>query len=130
VTSTLAIEDDGRVKEYEGGYDDYLRQRPAEPSTEPRSTVEPTRTMAASTLLKPPAPRKLSYKERQELQALPGRIEALEAALQELHEAMADPMFYRRDGGEIARTRARLEELEQDLAAAYERWEMLEEYAD
>ena len=27
VTSTLAIEADGRVKEYDGGYDDYLRQR-------------------------------------------------------------------------------------------------------
>ena len=40
VTSTLVIESDGRVKEYDGGYDDYLRQRPAEPAVEPRPASE------------------------------------------------------------------------------------------
>jgi ABC transport system ATP-binding/permease protein len=51
---------------------------------------------------------------------------ALESAQRELHDALADPAFYRRDGGEIAEARARLEALEQELTLAYERWETLE----
>ena len=43
-----------------------------------------------------------------------------------LHDAMADPAFYRQDGGAIAEAKARLEALERELAAAYERWEALE----
>ena len=42
---------------------------------------------------------------------------------------MADPAFYRKDGDEIAEAKARLEALEQELAAAYERWEALEALA-
>jgi ATP-binding cassette subfamily F protein uup len=123
VTSTLAIEADGRVKEYDGGYDDYLRQRREEAPTEPKATPAP-----APSSPKPSAdrPRKLNHKERKELEALPGRIEKLEVARAELHDAMADPAFYRQDGGAIADAKARLEGLEKELASAYERWEALE----
>ena len=69
---------------------------------------------------------RLSFKERRELDELPKRIDALEAARQGLHETMADPAFYRRDGGEIAQAKARLASLEQELAQAYERREALE----
>ncbi len=120
VTSTLAIEADGRVKEYDGGYDDYLRQRreeaPAEPKTSPAAAASPPRPQVER-------PRKLNLKERKELEALPGRIEELEAARAELHDAMADPAFYRQDGGAIADARARLEAIEKELVDAYERWE-------
>jgi ABC transport system ATP-binding/permease protein len=71
-------------------------------------------------------PRKLSYKERRELDDLPGRIEELEAASRALHEALADPALYRQDGGAIAEVKAKLEALERELAASYERWEALE----
>jgi len=124
VTSTLVIEADGRVKEYEGGYDDYLRQRPSEPPVESRSTTENLKKKAQD------APReqarKLSFKERKELETLPARIEQLEHAVRELHEAMADPSFYRKDRDEIARAKISLEDLERDLAVAYERWQTLE----
>jgi ABC transport system ATP-binding/permease protein len=125
VTSTLAIEADGRVKEYDGGYDDYLRQRREEAPAPPRTAPSPAPSP------RPPAerPRKLSLKERKELETLPGRIEELEAARTELHDAMADPAFYRQDGGTIAAARARLEALESELGAAYERWEALEALA-
>ena len=46
-----------------------------------------------------------------------------------LHQAMADPAFYRKDGSEIAQTKARLEALEHELALAYARWEALEQSA-
>jgi ATP-binding cassette subfamily F protein uup len=122
VTSTLALEPDGRVKESDGGYDDYLRQRPDPAPDEPKPTLSPAKTSSPT----PERPRRLSFKERRELDELPQRIEALEAALQELHEAMADPAFYCRDGGEIAQAKARLASLEKELTQTYERWETLE----
>jgi len=124
-TSTLAIEPDGRVGEYDGGYDDYLRQRPAD---------APPPSKAGEVAPKAPAQareraRKLNHKERRELDELPGRIDGLESAIRGLHDAMADPAFYRQEGGAIAETKGRLEALEQELASALQRWEILEALA-
>ncbi|CAN5873264.1 ATP-binding cassette domain-containing protein [soil metagenome] len=122
-TATLAIEPDGRVKETVGGYDEYLRLKQEEARSEAKAS--PPRESA------PPGekdrPRKLSYKERQELERLPVRIEEIEAARQEIHEAMADPDFYRQPGSEIAEVKARLDALDEELTATFERWEALEE---
>lgn len=121
VTSTLAIEPDGHVEEYDGGYSDYVRQRKADtPVVEKPAASSSTASPAKS------RSRKLSYKEQKELDALPGLIDALETERQSLHATMSDPSFYRRDGAEIAATTARLEALESELALAFERWEMLE----
>jgi ATP-binding cassette subfamily F protein uup len=127
VTSTLAIEPDGQVKEYDGGYDDYLRQRSAQPPVESKSS--PAAVTAPAAPMREKA-KKLSFKERRELESLPGRIEALETEIRQLHEAMADPAFYKRDGAAIAQTNARLAALEADLASVYARWEFLEGAAD
>ncbi|HND50818.1 MAG TPA: hypothetical protein PLV92_00420, partial [Pirellulaceae bacterium] len=70
----------------------------------------------------PPAKRKLSYKEQQELNGLPAKIEKLEAVIGELHELMAQPDFYRRGGDEIAQRQRELAEGERQLEAALERW--------
>ena len=123
-TSTLAIEPDGTVGEYDGGYDDYLRQRPAESPAAKAAEIAPKASA-------PPKerPRKLNNKERRELDELPGRIDALEAAIRGLHDAMADPAFYRQDGGAIAETKGTLEAAERELAAALARWEALEALA-
>jgi ATP-binding cassette subfamily F protein uup len=126
VTSTLAIEADGSIGEYDGGYDDYLRQRPesAVVESKPSATTRGDQTSAA-----PEKRKKLSFKEKREMDALPGQIEKMEAEIRDLHATMADPSFYKRDRAVIAQTNAKLEELEQALAAAYERWEVLEEAA-
>ncbi len=126
-TSTLAIEPDGQVKDYDGGYDDYLRQRSAQLPGEPKSSNVASQASAAPAREKP---KKLSFKEQRELESLPARIEALETGIQQLHEAMADPAFYKRDGAAIAEANTRLAELESELATVYERWESLEEVAD
>jgi ATP-binding cassette subfamily F protein uup len=123
-TSTLAIESDGQVREYDGGYDDYLRQRPAEAPAAGVNKTEPASARAKAP--RDDRPRKLSFKEKQELEALPGRIESLEAERATLHDAMADPAFYRGEKDAIATARANLESLERELAVAYERWETLE----
>ena len=124
VTSTLVFEGDGRVGDYVGGYADWLRQRPApvERSRE-RARVDSPAPKAAT---KPAKPRKLSHKEQRELDALPARIEALEAEQAALTAKLADPAFYKREPGAFSAVKARLDALELDLAAALPRWEELE----
>jgi ATP-binding cassette subfamily F protein uup len=126
VTSTLVLEGEGRVKEYAGGYDDWLRQRRSEPSRAAEAVPEKPK----------PAPppkdraRRLTYKEQRELESLPKHIEALEAQLGELHQVMADPSFYRRAAAQIVEAKTRLQALEKDVAGAYRRWEELEAVRD
>ncbi len=122
VTSTLVLEGGGAVKEYVGGYDDWLRQRQqAAPVAmeKPAPRQERQRTVREK-------PRKLTFREQQELEALPQRIEELEAEQRELHADMADPSFYRSSGDKVSSVKARLEALEAELSAAYARWEELE----
>jgi ATP-binding cassette subfamily F protein uup len=121
VTSTLVFEGAGRVKEYAGGYDDWLQQRnvadvlasPEKSKTEPRRST-------------PDRLRKLTYREQQELDALPKQIETLESEQTALHQRLAEPTFYQQPGADIARATARLEELNIELQTAYARWEELE----
>ena len=124
VTSTLVFEGDGRVREYVGGYDDWLRQRrhattPAAAAPKKKPRPRPTR----------PEPRRLTFKERRELAALPARIELLEREKTGLGTAMATPEFYKRPSAEIAADTARAEAVETDLAEVYDRWETLETIA-
>jgi ATP-binding cassette subfamily F protein uup len=126
VTSTIVFEA-GQVREYVGGYDDWLRQRP-EPLT---ATLERKRTPAKEqpqpTGDEPPSrKRRLAYHEQRELDSLPATIETLDAEIADLHDAMAQLEFYRQPSSEIASKQSRLNELEQQLAAAYRRWEQLE----
>jgi ATP-binding cassette subfamily F protein uup len=127
-TSTIVFEPSG-LREYVGGYDDWLRQRKhlVAPSTPTRRASEgptPTRSVSEGA---PPSPRRLTFKERQELESLPATIEQSEAAIAELHAAMADPQFYQQPGTHIAAEQARLKSLEETLAAAAERWLTLDE---
>jgi len=123
VTSTLVLEGEGRVKEYSGAYDDWLLHRQVEP-VPGRTAPNKERTRPAT----PPKerPRRLTYAEQRELEALPERIGVLEAQLGELHRAMADPAFYRQDPAEIISTNTRLQSVENALVEAYQRWEVLE----
>ena len=68
VTSTLAIEADGRVREYDGGYDDYLRQRATEQPPDPKSPASAANPQASTATQQR---KKLSFKERHELESLP-----------------------------------------------------------
>lgn len=122
VTSTIVFEGEGEVNEYDGGYDDWLRQR------KQVERVSSKRTDGGRALQEKECerPRKLSYKEKRELAALPGRIEALEAEQYQLHQTMSDPLFYQKHKDEIVRIKARLSTLETELVATYQLWETLE----
>jgi ATP-binding cassette subfamily F protein uup len=131
VTSTIVFENGG-VREYVGGYDDWLRQR----QRQARAASSPTLSRRASEGKQPattsktsasaPGSRKLSFKERQELDSLPAAIEQFEADIQNLHRDMAEPEFYQQPGPRIAQEQARLKQLEEKLSAAFERWVELE----
>lgn len=123
VTSTLVFEPDEtgqtRLREYAGGYDDWVRQRPVvAPPKEAKSA--PAKAPGAA-----PKARKLSWKEARELEALPARIEELEGQQAQLAQQMALPSFYQGDGGAVAQATAQLAQIEADLARSYARWEEL-----
>ena len=120
VSSTLVFEGDGVVKDYDGGYDDWQRQR----------TISQTPAAFPETLMRPskngPAPRKLSFKEQRELESLPARIDQLETEQAALHVTMSAASFYQQPKSDIAATSAKLEALERELAEVFSRWESLE----
>jgi ATP-binding cassette subfamily F protein uup len=133
VTSTIVFEADG-AREYVGGYDDWLRQRTAtdaEPS--PRVTkkkdFKPAEAASRSTNGGQPAKRRLSYNEQRELERLPSAIAQLEAEVIEIHQQMADPAFYQQPGERIASKQRQLRQTGERIAAAYARWEELEQLA-
>ena len=123
VTSTLVLGDNGQVREYVGGYDDWLRQTA---ETRPAAIVPATVKTRRSTEQRP---RKLTFKEERELETLPDKIGELEEEQESLHRTLADPEFYKTAGGEVAALNARLGALELELAEAYRRWEELEALA-
>ena len=128
VTSTLAFEGAGRVCEYVGGYEDWLRQRPAPAPPAPR-TIEPAnpRTSApANPRTDEPTAKKLTYREREELHALPARIEALETEQRDLEAAIAGPHFYKESAAAIEEALARREAVHEELLHALARWDELE----
>jgi len=122
VTSTLVMEGDGQVKEYAGGYDDWLVQRKPAPI---RQTGKPPSKAAKARPAKD-RPRGLTYDQKRELESLPAKIEGLESQQERLHDVMSDPEFYRRQREQIVETTGELDEVERQLADAYRRWETLE----
>jgi ATP-binding cassette subfamily F protein uup len=115
----LGPEEGWFVNEYVGGYDDWAAQRKTPPTPAAEKKAPPVREKTAMK-------KRLSDKERRELDSLPGHIEALEAEQQLLHVRMADPAFYRGTPDEITRTRKRYEDIIPELETAYQRWGELE----
>jgi ATP-binding cassette subfamily F protein uup len=126
VTSTIVFEDGG-VREYFGGYDDWVRQRKSIAAQ--RASEKSAGRPSSKSIADAPSDgkRKLTFKERKELEALPQQIEKYDAEIAELHREMAEPQFYQQAGALIAAEQARLKQLEEQLAAAYQRWEELEQ---
>ena len=123
VTSTLVFEGEGRITEYVGGYDDWLRQRPLPAASAPKETATRREKEPAQ-----PRPRKLSFKEQKELDALPAHITKLEQELEALHKEMSGPEYYRRAPDVLKADHERLEQIPGELEKAYDRWEELEEH--
>jgi ATP-binding cassette subfamily F protein uup len=128
VTTTFAFEGNGTVREYVGGYEDWMRQRPASPPSPAASRAAEPGPGAradgrAATML---TSKRLSYKEQRELDALPAAIEALEAEEQALNARIAGPEFYKEGREAIDAALARLAAIARELGDAYTRWHELE----
>jgi ATP-binding cassette subfamily F protein uup len=130
-TSTFVFEGDGIVREFDGGYDDWQRQKTAALELAASESKAASKPSAGKSTSPPqnqatPGTRKLSFKKQRELEAFPKRIEELENLQQELHAQMADPTFYQKSREEIAEATAQLEQLKHDLSEAFDRWALLE----
>lgn len=128
VTSTLVFEGNGKISEYIGGYQDWLRQKQAEGNTSVIKTQE--KSVVPKVEDKNKSKKKLSYQEQKELNELPKRIEKLEAEQTELHKIMAETEFYQQTPDAIAKTTNHLNKITADLEAAYERWSELEKLSN
>jgi ATP-binding cassette subfamily F protein uup len=125
-TSTIVFDDDGQVREYVGGYDDWARQREQDKQAE--AAKQKASTKPAAKKVEPTKKKStLTYQEQLDLEALPKKIEALEEKQAELHDTISQPSFYQQSADLIAKTQDELTALEAELEQAYERWEMLEE---
>ena len=134
VTQTLVAESrDGTAgtwHEYPGGYSDWIAQRPApKPSAQtpargpsPKASADKPGAAAGRVV----APRKLTFAERRELEALPDDIEALEREQHELTERMCRPDYHREGPERMKADRTRAAEIEHALAARFERWSELD----
>ena len=149
VTSVLAFEGEGRVREYVGGYTDWVRQGgklpPAPWEGAARQRVEPSRTTEEMAEQSPPTskaaaaqepsagggkkPAKLSYKLQRELDALPAEIERLEGEVAAFEAKVGDPAFYQQDAATVTATLEALGARQAELDAAMERWMELEALA-
>ncbi|WP_165680762.1 ATP-binding cassette domain-containing protein [Metapseudomonas otitidis] len=140
VTSTLVFEGEGRVREYVGGYQDWLRQggsprllgvgegrsAKAEPRAEPPAVAEASAQATEKPAGEAPK-KKLSYKLQRELEALPGQIEALEAEMEAVQQEISDPAFYQRPAEQTRAVLERFEQQQQELDRLLERWAELED---
>ncbi|WP_251358151.1 ATP-binding cassette domain-containing protein [Kangiella sp. TOML190] len=132
VTSSIVFEGDGRVEEYVGGYDDWLRQKASRAKTvnhngKSKSEKSATQNASAKTSsTNKPLAKKLSYKEQRELDALPDQIAQLEASIEELQKVMGQADFYQQSKDKITQANEQMQALESELEQKFERWAALE----
>ena len=131
VTSTIAWEGDeqpGRWREYEGGYEDWQRQRARalNMAAKPARAAAPVVAAPAPAAKAASAARKLSFKEQRELQDMPARIEALEAEQRAIGERLGSAALYTDEPQRVGELQARYARIDDELLQAMQRWEELE----
>ncbi|WP_191603381.1 ATP-binding cassette domain-containing protein [Marinomonas algicola] len=132
VTSVIAFEGAGAVREYVGGYNDWLRQggRFAVERMTPKSEKESTNKDAAkekSAAVKVANKSKLSYKVQREFDLMPEKIANLEAEIERVQLIIADAGFYSQPQEVVQKTLTEMANLEASLESSMERWLELEE---
>ena len=122
VTSTLVFEGSGEIKQFVGGYDDWLRQRDSASVTKINEAPKAGKLQLKSAATKS----KRSFNNERELSALPKKIDLLEQRITEISTQMSDASFYRSDRAEIKKTEDLLKSAQLELEVLYKRWEELE----
>ena len=125
VTSTMVFEGDQGLKEYVGGYSDWQKQLLKEAKGKSELVNNASQKKPLQKTQSKKNPNRLGFNERRELEEMPERIEALESELQVLTSRMGSADFYSQEGEAIKLASQRLAELNEELEAAYLRWETL-----
>ena len=125
VTSTMVFEEDQGLKEYVGGYSDWQKQLLKEAKGKSELVNNASQKKPLQKTQSKKNPNRLGFNERRELEDMPERIEALESELQVLTSRMGSADFYSQEGEAIKLASQRLAELNEELEAAYLRWETL-----
>jgi ATP-binding cassette subfamily F protein uup len=123
VTQSIVFEGDGILREYVGGYSDWLRQRPPAVEQPPARRSDLPKTLRQT---QPQRARKLTYSETRELEALPGAIAALEAEQAAIAQSLADAALYKDEPQRVASLQKRYGDIETELMDRLARWEDLE----
>lgn len=127
ITSSLVFAGNGKINEYIGDYDDYLRQKIATPLAVKQVKQERV-TPVCMSLKTDLFARRLTVGEKRELKNIPKKIEKIEVEQSQLHQQMAEPGFYTGDKKNIMQTQIRLSEIDAELNNLYQRWEFLETF--
>ncbi|MEM7707590.1 MAG: ATP-binding cassette domain-containing protein [Pseudomonadota bacterium] len=130
VDRVLVFEADGMIREYVGGYSDWLRHRKRLAEADSPGGGREQQPDAPEQPKKAPPRRKLTYRLQRELDALPDQIEALEQSLSELQEQVAEPAFYQQPAEQQSEAWEQIKALEVELAHLTDRWGELESMAD
>jgi ATP-binding cassette subfamily F protein uup len=125
VTTSVFFEGEGSVKEFVGGYTDienwYIEQKKNIQLSETSIKSDSPKTKPSTRKNK-----KLSYKHQLELDTLPKTIEELESTITNIQTTISDQNFFKQDPESSNKILTELAEIEQSLAAAYDRWDELE----
>ncbi|MES1982247.1 MAG: ATP-binding cassette domain-containing protein [Pseudomonadota bacterium] len=126
VTQVIAFEGDGKLMEYVGGYEDWVRvkKHEAEHKLPGRETGSRKPEPAAAVMAKPSA--KLSYKEVQELEKVEQSIQTLEREQAEINATLAAGKMYLDDPKQAKKLQARVSEVDKQLLVLMDRWEQLQ----
>ena len=122
-TGILAFEDNGRVTAYAGNYSDYREARAERDTTRERTRPVVDKTEKPLTT---PKPRKLSYKEKIELEEIVGLIEQAETRTAEIETTLGDPATYAERASEVPAIVERQREVQEELERLMSRWMELE----
>jgi ATP-binding cassette subfamily F protein uup len=126
VTSCVVFEADGEIREYVGGYSDWLRQgRELAEVDAPLAGRQSRRDAAPRSPARTPS--KLSYREQRELDQLPDQIEQLETELAALTEQVSAQGFYSRPQDDVRAVLQHLSEKQSVLDQAMQRWTELDD---
>lgn len=126
VVTTTIVFDDGQLREYVGGYDDWLAQRNQDKQRAEQKSAKQAQKAANESKISNKKS-KLTYQEQLDLTALPKQIEQLEQQQSALHDTISQADFYQQPAEQVAKVQDQLKQLDDELEQAYERWDELEQ---
>ena len=125
VTQVIAFEGDGKLMEYVGGYEDWVRVKKFA-AGQKTPVAAPAKPAAKAVAEKPKVSSKRSFKEQKELDEMPNRIEVLEREQEEITAALGAGALFRDNPAHARQLQQRAAEIEAELLQLMARWEELE----